>query len=312
MENRAHALAAGIFTLCLLFAAVAAVWWFGGKREATRDYLVVTRGNVSGLNQQGQVRYRGMRVGRVEAIGIDPADSRDIVVRISVPERLPLTRATVAKLGYQGVTGIAHILLEDGGGEAVPFPEADGLPRIPMQPSFLQDFADSGAATLRQAQTLLASLNEILSGENKARIGRTLANIETGSANLAETMAQTRSLLADPRLKQLGAAVANLDGASADMRRVLAEVAVLVPRMNALVARIDETIGDAEGEGVAAAAARMHELGRELTQTTRQLNRNLRLLEEAPQSVLFGTPAMPPGPGEPGFVPPAASAGSRP
>jgi ABC-type transporter Mla subunit MlaD len=33
---------------------------------------------------------------------------------------VPVTRATTAKLGYQGVTGIAHILLEDSGNDPTP------------------------------------------------------------------------------------------------------------------------------------------------------------------------------------------------
>ena len=42
MENRSHALIAGLFTLLLGVAAVLSLWWFGGKHEATREYLVVT------------------------------------------------------------------------------------------------------------------------------------------------------------------------------------------------------------------------------------------------------------------------------
>ena len=42
MENRAHALAAGIFVLILLFAIGLAGWWMTGKREASRDILLVT------------------------------------------------------------------------------------------------------------------------------------------------------------------------------------------------------------------------------------------------------------------------------
>ena len=61
MENRSHALVAGLFTLLLGVAVVLAVWWIGGKHEATRDYTVVTRQNVTGLSLQGQVRYRGIR-----------------------------------------------------------------------------------------------------------------------------------------------------------------------------------------------------------------------------------------------------------
>lgn len=306
MENKAHALAAGIFAIVLIFAGVLAIWWFGGKRQATVDYLVVTRQNVTGLNLQAQVRYRGIRVGRVESVRLDPDDNASILIRISVNEEIPLTEGTIAKLGYQGLTGIAHILLEDKGNDTRRLDRSRGLPRIPMKASMLQELSEAGGATLRQAQILLTNLNELLNAENKARVGKTLANLEAGSAHLSATLADTRALLADPRLKQLGSMVANLDGASADARVALREVAVLVPRLNALAEKVDLMIGETNGEGLAASSTRLQELGREMTQTSRQLTRTLQALEDAPQSMLFGPPPAAPGPGEPGFVPPAA------
>lgn len=312
MENKAHALAAGLFALLLLCAGVAAVWWFGGKREATVDYLVVTRQNVTGLNLQGQVRYHGVRVGRVESIRINPEDTDEILIRISVSEEVPLTQGTTAKLGYQGLTGIAHVLLEDRDDDRRRFDRSAGLPRIPMQPSLMQELSDGAGATLRQAQVLLQNLNDLLNAENKARIGKTLSHLETGSANLASTLAETRALLADPRMKRLGALVENLDGAAGDMRVALREVGVMLPRMTALIAKIDQMIGESNGEGLAASSARLHELGREMTIMSRQLTHTLKMLEDAPQSLLFGPPPAAPGPGEPGFVPPAAPSVTRP
>lgn len=47
MENCSHALLAGLFTLFLGLAVVCSIWWFGGKHEATTDYTVVTRQNVT-------------------------------------------------------------------------------------------------------------------------------------------------------------------------------------------------------------------------------------------------------------------------
>lgn len=80
MENRSHALFAGLFTLLLGFAAVASVWWFGGTRELSKEFIVVTRQNVTGLSPQGQVRYRGIRVGKVQSIRLDPKDARNILI----------------------------------------------------------------------------------------------------------------------------------------------------------------------------------------------------------------------------------------
>ena len=47
MENRAHALIAGLFLLLLGAAAVASLWWFSGRSEDTRTYVVETRRNVT-------------------------------------------------------------------------------------------------------------------------------------------------------------------------------------------------------------------------------------------------------------------------
>lgn len=305
MENRAHALAAGAFALFLLCAALLAVWWFGGKREATVDYVVVTRQNVTGLNLQGQVRYHGVRVGRVESIRFNPQDSEEILIRISVNEEVPLTQGTIAKLGYQGLTGIAHVLLEDRDKDLRKFDRAAGPPRIMMQPSLMQELSDGAGATLKQAQVLLANLNELLNPDNKARVGKVLANMETSSAQLAATLSEARTLLADPRMKRIGSLVENLDGASGEMRVALKEVAVLLPRMTALVEKIDQMVGEVNGEGLAASGARLQELGREMTIMSRQLTHTLQMLEDAPQSMLFGPPPVAPGPGEAGFVAPA-------
>lgn len=307
MENRAHALVAGAFTLLLLFAATVAVWWFGGKREAMVDYLVVARQNVSGLSLQGQVRYRGIRVGRVESIQLNDKDARDILIRISISKDVPVTRGTTAKLGYQGLTGIAHVLLEDAGNNPEPLSGDKELPRIPMQPSLMQELSESGSATLKQAQILLTSANELLNPENRERIGRTLANLETGSAGLAATLAEARALLADPRVKRLGPAIAKIDEAADGARGLIGEARGLVPRLVALTDKVDQMIGEPNGDGVAASTVRLQELGRELTLTSRQLTQTLQMLEDAPQSMLFGPPPAAPGPGEPGFIPPAAA-----
>ena len=58
MENRSHALIAGLFTLLLGIATLLALWWFGGKHEVTRDYLVVTNKNISGIADQRSRRTR--------------------------------------------------------------------------------------------------------------------------------------------------------------------------------------------------------------------------------------------------------------
>jgi phospholipid/cholesterol/gamma-HCH transport system substrate-binding protein len=46
---------------------------------------------------------------------------------------------------------------------------------------------------------------------------------------------------------------------------------------------------------------RLNELSSDFSMTSRQLSRVLRILEDTPQGLVFGAPAVQPGPGESGF-----------
>ena len=75
MENRAHALAAGIFVIVLGIAAGYAVRWFSNQDILRDRYLLVSEaGSVSGLNPAAVVRYRGVSIGKVEEIRFDTQD----------------------------------------------------------------------------------------------------------------------------------------------------------------------------------------------------------------------------------------------
>ncbi|HCZ15882.1 MAG TPA: MCE family protein [Candidatus Accumulibacter sp.] len=314
MENRSHALMAGLFTLLLGTAAILAAWWFGGKHELTREYTVVTRQNVTGLSLQGQVRYRGIRVGKVQAIELDPDDLRNILIRISVDDAVPVTRGTTAKMGYQGVTGIAHILLEDSGDDPTPLAGDDGdASRIKMQPSLIDELSDAGGATLRQARDFLIKANKLLNDDNLQHFAGILVNLEATTGNANQAVGQVREMLAllPENLRLLRATLARSERAAAEATPLMVEARALIVRLQAVSDKVDLMIGDPSPSGIGALAPRLNELGSELSANSRQLQRVLQMLEESPQSIVFGSPKPAPGPGEAGFVAPPSSEGSR-
>lgn len=307
MENKSHAFLAGLFVILLGLATVAVVYWFGGEREATREYIVVTRDNVTGLNPQAQVRYRGIRVGKVSDIRLDPADIRNILVTIQVGKDVPVTKGTVARIGYQGVTGLGHILLEETGKDLTPLTEGpDGEPpRIAMEPSLLQELTESGKDVINDVRELMASAKALLNDDNRRKVTAILANLEATSGqinptmeNLNATLVQVRQLLNDDTIRKISRA-------AGEAGPLMTETRALVVRLQTTADKLDVAIGEPAAGGAATLMPRLNEMAADITVTSRQLNRVLKMIESSPQSLVFGTPAAPPGPGEPGFVAPA-------
>ncbi|MDR3323544.1 MAG: MlaD family protein [Zoogloeaceae bacterium] len=300
MENRAHALIAGLFTLLLGAAVVLALYFFGEPPEETREVIVVTRQNVSGLNPQAQVRYRGIRVGKVLGIQLDPQDVSNILIRIEVVQQVPLTRSTSAKLAHQGVTGIAHVLLEDDGSDRQPLSEK--LPRIAMQPSLFDHIEDALPIMLVEAQRFLKNANALLDDNNRRHLGKTLANLEESTGRMNATLAQMQSLLSDANVAGLSSAIQKAGPLMQETHQLMADLQGVSRRVEGLLSE-----SGPEG-GVGTLAPRINHMAEELTAASRQLNRVLRQLEDAPQSLVFGAPSVAPGPGESGFSPPSAAA----
>src|SRR5262249_50930880 len=77
---------------------------FQGEVELTR-YDILFDGSVTGLQVDGTVRYRGIAVGHVTDIRIDPENIEKIRVTIEVKADTPVRTDTVASIEVQGITG---------------------------------------------------------------------------------------------------------------------------------------------------------------------------------------------------------------
>src|SRR5687768_11923713 len=113
MENKAYALAAGLFTLLLGIGVLLAAMWFSGETYEKAFYVLESKYPVTGLNPQAYVRYRGVDIGKVTDIRFDPTDTRLILIDIAIQSDMPLTKSTYAELRYQGVTGLSYVQLDD-------------------------------------------------------------------------------------------------------------------------------------------------------------------------------------------------------
>jgi len=300
MENKAYALAAGLFTLLLLIGVLAAAVWFSGEAVPTNNYLLVSRYPVTGLNIQAPVRYRGVAVGKVETIEFDALEPRTILVAISVNAGTPLTNGVYAQLGSQGVTGLSYVILDDDGSKPGPLvSDNGGLPRIDVRPSFMDTLTASGQELVTVASTVAKRLDTLLDEKNQAQLLRTLTTVEQASAHLARLSDE-----AAPALKALPVVIQD---ASVALKRADALLTNLNQRVEAVsgAARGIEQIGASSAalsdSLINESLPRLNLLADDLARSSRNFDRLIDQITEQPASLVFGRGQVAPGPGETGY-----------
>jgi phospholipid/cholesterol/gamma-HCH transport system substrate-binding protein len=320
MENKAHALLAGLFALLLSLGLLAALWWMGGDHTEQAEYRIASEIPVSWLNPQAAVRYRGVTVGRVENIALDPQNPNRILIDIAVDASLKLNRDTYAKLASQGLTGLAYIEIDSPGAD----PKALGDKLIPLRQSGMSEMMDAGMDIMEKtgklednADKLLTSLNRLLTEDNTQKIGRLLENMERSSAALEpllkssqHTSEKAGKLLDEIKPHELSATLDALRQASLSARETaetaqptLLQVQKSLAEFERIGRRIEAVTADV-GENINyETLPRIHELAHQLNRDAQSLNRLMETLEQHPQSAIFGKPIAQPGPGEKGFQP---------
>ncbi|MCY1513559.1 virulence factor Mce family protein [compost metagenome] len=316
MENKAHALAAGAFVLGLIAALVALVVWFTRDNTVRNVYELSTRDAVSGLQPQAQVRYRGISVGKVTSIDFDPKTKGNVRVRITVDERVPLTTSSFATLSYQGVTGLAFIALDDEGESTVALkPDNNNPPRIPLKPSMLAKLQDRGEEIIDQVEEVTKRANALLADANQKRVADALENIAAASASantLLKQLDNTVKTGLNPTLAAMPETLSTVKKAAGDVSRVANNFNSTVGRLNAPdgpVERLSEgtkALAQAVDSFNAATLPRVNRVADDTAHAVRRLGRAADSINDNPQSLLFGNGGAAAGPGEPGFVAPAA------
>lgn len=309
MENRAHAIATGLFAIFMGIALVLALWWFAEDREATRDYLLVSDNSVDGLNVEARVRYRGISAGSVSDIRIDPEDPRKILVQIRIRADLPVTRSTRASLGTQGVTGLAYVQLDERGTDTTPLQGENGdLPRIVLEAGLMDQIADSALAAAKQFKEVADRISVLFNDTNAERLRVSLERLESAIAGIDQTfgdapatLAAIKAAFSDDNVARLSETLENLERTTGAAEPAVVELRALLERVSGMAERVDRA-AVAAGDGlIDGTLPKLNELLRELTVTSRRIGRLVEEVETTPQVLLTGPADRIPGPGEPGF-----------
>ena len=327
MENKAHAIAAGAFVLLVSALLVALAAWLTRDTGVQRVFELSTRDAINGLQPQAPVRFRGVLVGKVIYIGFDPLTPGNVLVRISVDNNAPVSRSTYGSLGFQGVTGLAFVQLDDSGeSQEALVAKDDNPPRIPMRPGLLSKLSDRGESILVQLEETSRRVNLLLAPENQKQLMGSIENMGK-AANGVERLSANATRILDAQLGpdrlSLPQFIANANQAMDTLKDTSERVASSayaskasahdLKRMNerlnqdgGTLDKITEGVdtGDVETRSYDPVTLPRLKPAMDATgRAARQVGRALSDVAEQPNSLIFGNGPIPPGPGEAGFTP---------
>lgn len=227
METRANYVAVGAFVLVMAVGIFAVVLWIArvefGRERAYYD--IYFTGSVTGLAPGSEVRYNGIRVGRVQEIRIDPQNLQQVRVTVELDQTALIKADAVASIEVQGLTGAAYIEIS-GGSQTAPLLEARAGQRYPViasRPSGLQRVFASAPELLAHLGDLADKLSAILDERNRAAIAETLENLRRVTG-----VAAAHSGDIDHTLTDTAAAMRDLRRSLAQANQTLAELRTLI------------------------------------------------------------------------------------
>ena len=320
MENKSHALAAGTFVVLLLALVIALSVWLTRDTRDLQTYELSSPDAVTGLQPQASVRYKGVNIGKVTAITLDPQKIGNVLIQVAIDTQAPITESTFGTLGFQGVTGLAFVQLDDEGQSTVLLPPSEGAPpRIPMRPSLLTKLTDQGEDLLAKLVTGTERVNTLLSDDNQKALRSTIDNLGQAAAGLQQLTASTNKalpqFLEDSRatLKVIQDTSERVGDSADEAKRSAASFKQTTERMNAKDGTLDQLARGVETlalTGQALNTATLPRLNRAVEDTARaarQVSRAVNTVNDNPQSLIFGQGPIAPGPGEAGFTAPAGA-----
>lgn len=277
METRTSYLMVGTFVLVLIAGLFGFAAWLAKASfdEGEDVYHIYFTGSVTGLQPGSPVSYRGLPVGVVTDIRIDPENVERVRVTVDVAEGTPIKTDAIASLEMQGITGTSFVQITGGTAQAPALDEvADGVPVIPSRPSSLAEVVEAAPRVLENLILLSERLSLFLSDENSAAVAATLSNVETVTGALAATTEGLPETIAEARQTLVG-----INALTVTLQQA---AGTLAARADDTLATVDRTAARADEE-LERTAAEIRELTTALRATADQATA---MIEENREPVL--------------------------
>lgn len=307
MERKVNYALVGLFVIALGAAWLVISLWLtlGDFRTQYTTYHVYMDESVSGLYMDAPVKYRGVEIGKVREIKLNPRTTDQVQLTLAIESSVPIKTDTIAVLTVQGLTGIAFVDLTGGSLDAplLAAQQGEEFPVITSGPSFFSRLDMSGTELIANLNVLTNRLVSMLDADGRESLRGILVNIRDITGAVASRKADLEQSVVNARLM-----LAQVDTTARAFEDTAAKVISAVDTVDDMARKISATTEviteyvHGSGTGIQDFTQQtLPELGAlisELRELTQSLNGISRKLEEDPRILLFGHELVAPGPGE--------------
>ncbi len=295
MESRINYALVGLFVVLLLAGLITFALWlgkYGGKQEYDYYHVYMSE-SVFGLSADASVKYRGVNVGTVEHLGLNPENSEEVELLLKIKHQIPIKVDTTATLKSFGITGLAFIELTGSKKDApLLMKTGDRIPVIPASPSTFARIDEHLKLLAAKSALALDKFDRLLSEDN-------LQNVQ-------EILSETKMLARDIRGELPGFRRLVDNGVSTEKRITAAfekveAASVSVKKMADSLEKNYAEVGRDISRDVRQSLESFNQLLYELNILAADTQRTIRAIETSPSDLLFKHTPPRPGPGEEGY-----------
>lgn len=225
MNNKVNYALVGLLVFVGIILMLGFTYWLLQPKSdiEVQKYHINFDESVLGLNIDSPVKYRGISVGKVTSLKINPHNSEQVQVVVTILNTTPIKVDTMAQLTAQGITGLSYINLSLGSRHADVLKTQKGqeFPVIRTVPSFFENFEASLGSMSTKLSSTLTQTEKLLNDENQKQITLLLQRT-------ALFMDKLDTVLDDKTIKHIQSSMKNFDNISA-------KVDTMTPNINKFI-----------------------------------------------------------------------------
>jgi phospholipid/cholesterol/gamma-HCH transport system substrate-binding protein len=226
----------GVFLLVssVLLTIILAIFIIPKLKDKGDIYYINFRGySVNGVSEGADVKYQGVRIGKVTRLEVNAEDLNSIFIYVKLKKGFPVKEDMRAALQYAGITGLRFIEISGGSPETKSVePEGEIKPK--------KGLGEKAEDIVLNVDSVVEAINEMLNPENREKVSQLLINLEKSTRVISNVL--------ERREQNIGSSMEKMEEAMGQITEVAKNLKDFTAYLNGLTrkGKIDSLLNESE------------------------------------------------------------------